>query len=100
MRESERIRLEAAADTDDNDMRDINYLRKIERAERKESFEDCVLPVLRKKYNIIQKDTQFDILTNKYGKLLFYPKANSLLICKDNYWIKKRGLKWIQKNLL
>jgi hypothetical protein len=100
MKESERIRLEAADDKSDNDYRDVNYIRKIKRAERRESFEQYTLPLLKGKYNVIQKDNQFDILTNKFGRLIYYPKANSLLIVKDNYWIKSYGLNWIKKYLL
>ena len=96
MKESERIRAEAAADISDNDWRDVGYLRKIERAKRKESFEEYTLPLLKEKYNVIQKGNEFDILTDKFGRLLYYPKANSLLIVRDNYWVKRYGLNWIK----
>lgn len=102
MKESEAIRIEAANDTSDNDMRDINYLRKIERAERKESFEDNLLPLLKAKYPV-QSGTNgsYEIITEKYGRLLYYPKAGSLLFTRDNNWMKKRyALNWIIKWLI
>lgn len=100
MKESERIQIEMQNDNDDNDWRDANYLRKIERAKRKESFEDYILPLLQRKFEVTIKDNEYTIFTYKYGRLIYYPKANSLLIARDNYWIKGYGVKWIQKYLI
>lgn len=40
-----------------------------------------------------------DTQSNKYGILDFFPKANKVLIRKENYW-KEAGLKWIKDNLI
>ena len=100
MKESEYIKLKMEADNSDNDYRDLNYLKKIQRAERNESFIEGILPLLEKKYPIIQMEDKFKIQTDKFGILYYYPKANSLLITKDNYWAKGFGLRWIKKHLL
>ena len=100
MKESERIRKEMNEDDSDNDCRDVNYLRKIRRAEMKESFEEIELPLLESKYKVIKKNNEYEILTSKYGRLIYYPKANSLLITRSNYWCKRYVLNWIKKNLL
>jgi hypothetical protein len=100
MKESERIKLEAEADTSDNDFRDTNYLRKIERAERFEKFEEDILPLLNNCISIKKEDNKFVIKTYKFGKLTFYPKANSIQFHNDGFWIKHYGLKWIKKYLI
>jgi len=100
MKESERIRKEMNEDDSDNDWRDVNYLRKIERAIRKESFEETLLIGLQKKYKIVNNGGSYEIFTEKFGRLIFYPKANSLLITRDNYWVKHYAIKWINKYLL
>lgn len=100
MKESEAIRKEMEEDDSDNDYRVSNYYRKIERAERKESFEEYTLPQLKAKYPVQIEDNKYEIITEKYGRIIFYPKANSLLITKNNSWIKKYGLRWINKWLL
>jgi hypothetical protein len=97
MRESERIKKEMEEDNSDNDYRSCNYLRKIDRAERKESFEDHTLPLLEAKYPIEKGDNKYEIITEKYGRIIFYPKANSLLITRNNSWIKHYALRWMTK---
>jgi hypothetical protein len=102
IKESERIRQEALSDNSDNDYRSMNYEIKIKRAEKKELFDDKYLPLLRDKYVVTITDfgNTFIITTDKYGKLSFYPKSNSLFIHRRNYWCKNFGLKWIKKYLL
>jgi hypothetical protein len=100
MKESERIKTEMMNDTSDNDFRAANYLHKIERAKRKELFEDTLLQGLKLKYDVIEIDNRFEIITEKYGRLIYYPKANSLLISRDNVWIKRFGDKWLNKYLI
>jgi hypothetical protein len=100
MKESERIKQEMLSDDSDNDCRDVNYLRKIRRAERKESFQEYTLPLLKIKYPVEERENDFEIITEKYGRIIFYPKANSLLITNSNSWIKHYGLNWIKKWLL
>jgi len=100
MKESERIKAEMMSDDSDNDWRDANYLHKIKRAERKESFEETLLIGLQKSYEIKKLDNSYEIFTDKYGRIIFYPKANSLLITKDNYWVKGYAIRWINKYLI
>ena len=100
MKESEQIRQEMLDDDSDNDFRALNYFKKIERAEKLENFTEFVLPELKKKYNVTEHETDFIIETEKFGKLTYYPKSNSLCIHKNNYWAKKFGLQWIKKYLL
>ena len=87
-------------DDSDNDYRSASYLNKIKRAERKESFVEYVLPLLKMKYPVNERENDFEIITEKYGRIIFYPKANSLLFSKDNNWMKHFGLNWIKKWLL
>lgn len=100
MKESERIRKEMEADTSDNDFRDIGYIKKIIRAERKELFEETVLIELKQKYDVIENGNSYKIKTQRFGELILYPKANSLLFSKTNYWIKGFAINWIKKHLL
>ena len=100
MKQSEAIRIEAANDMDDNDMRDINYIKKIERAERNESFQDNILPLLKAKYPVTYeaRGDSYEIITEKYGRLKYFPRAASLFIAKNNQWMKKPwAFKWLQK---
>lgn len=87
-------------DDSDNDFRALNYLRKIARAERKESFEEYILPLLKLKYPVENRGNDYEIITEKYGRIIFYPKANSLLFIKENNWIKHYALNWMKKWLL
>jgi len=99
MKESERIRKEMNEDESDNDFRILGYMTKILRAERKERFEDMWLTKLKSKYTVLGNDTKYTIETDTYGVVDYYPKANNLLIRRQNRWIKP-GLKWIINNLL
>jgi len=48
---------------------------------------------------IKRENGSYTFETEMYGIIDFFPKANSVLIRKDNNW-KKPGLKWIKKNIL
>jgi len=100
MKESDRIRKEMEEDDSDNDYRDCNYLRKLARAEKLESFREGILPKLAQKYRIEDYYTSVVIFTEQRGKITYYPKANSLLIHQNNYWVKGYGVAWIKKYLL
>ena len=100
MKESERLKMEADKDDSDNDFRCLNWARKIQRAKRKEKFEEKWLPKLMRnevvvtdwgnKYVIcyIENDTQKTVD--------YYPKANKSLIRHLNKWVHP-GLDWIIK---
>jgi len=99
MKESDRIKKEMMEDNSDNDYRDVNYLRKIERAERKEKFEDKWLQALLQKTNVLYeaRTARYEMFHPRLGTLYFYPKANRILIRAENKWYS-RGLQWLIKN--
>lgn len=86
---------------EESDSKALGYYTKSLREGRLENFQQVYLPLLLKKgYEIAEDNHKYTIDTyDKYGILDFFPKANKLLIRKDNDW-KKPGLQWIIKNLL
>lgn len=88
------------ADDSDNDYRDINYLRKIKRAERLEAFQDGLLIDLKNKYKVVEKENSYEIITERHGVLVYFPKADSILFSNRSSWVKGYGLRWIKKHLL
>lgn len=85
---------------EDNDIKSFALLCKALREKRSEKFVEDFLPVLSTQYSIfLRKNESYSIITAKYGTIDYFPKANKLLIRKDNKWIKP-GLKWIVNNLL
>ena len=101
MKESQQIRKEMEIDTSDNDYRDFNYLRKIERAERAESFCEDILPEIKENYNVLSEcSTKYVIDTGKWGIVDYYPKSGSLLFHRRGNWIKRYGLRWIKNYLI
>ena len=99
MKESERVRKEMMEDNSDNDYRYVNYLRKIERAERMKKFEDKWLQLLLEKVNVTYDDKtgKYTMKHKRLGTLDFFPKANRILVRYENRWIS-RGLQWLIKN--
>ena len=83
---------------EDNDFKSFALLCKALRESRSEKFIDGWLEPLSIRYNIISQDHKYTITTEDYGILDYFPKANKLLIRKENKWIKP-GLKWIINNL-
>ena len=83
---------------EDNDFKSFALLCKALRESRSEKFIDGWLEPLSIRYNIISQDYKYTITTEDYGILDYFPKANKLLIRKENKWIKP-GLKWIINNL-
>lgn len=91
--------LELAAQLEYDDFKSFALHCKALREKRSERFIEDWLPILMKRYNIqLRENTSYSINTQKYGIIDYYPKANKLLIRKDNKWIKP-GLKWIINNL-
>jgi len=93
--------LHQQANKEDNDLKALGLYNKSLREGRMERFEQSFLPVLLKKgYEVAKDNYKYTIDTyDEFGILDFFPKANKLLIRKDNSW-KKPGLQWIIKNLL
>ena len=97
MKKSEELLL--ASEQEDNDIKSFALQCKALRESRSERFIEDWLPVLSKRYSIEQRTNgSYSINTQKYGIIDYFPKANKLLVRKDNKWIKP-ALKWIINNL-
>ena len=97
MKESERLKIEAGKE--DNDNIAFGILGKAIREERAENFEDKWLKKMQVQTDIILRARGCYTFNSKYGIIDFYPKANKLLIREKNQW-KKPGLKFIVSNIL
>lgn len=75
--------------------------RKISRQGNQDKFEsETVYLISEKGIDVhVNKNGSYRIFTDKFGKVDIYPKANKVLITKDNKWIS-RGDQWIQNNIL
>jgi len=81
-------------------LRAMSLMNKVLREERAEDFDELFLPKLESSYDVtFRSNGSYAINSPTHGVLDFFPKANKLLIRKDNKWIKP-GLKWIINNLL
>ena len=99
MKKSEQIR--QLAGEEDNDIKRFGLDCKARREARSERFVDKELQELLTKFKITHDPAQgrYTISTKKHGRVMFYPRANKLLICKENRWIWP-GLRWIINFLL
>lgn len=101
MKKSEDLKKEAAES--DNDFKAMSLLNKSLRENRLERFQDYIIPLQQKGYDVVEDNFKYTIDTDAqsimYGIIDYFPKANKLLIRKQNRWIKP-GLAWITKNLL
>ena len=97
MKKSEQLRKEAQSI--ESDIAYLGAANKIMREERKERFEEEWLPLLREKtaveYYFIPNN--YTMKHNNFGIIDYYPKANKVLIRKQNKWVKP-GLQWLIKN--
>lgn len=85
---------------EDNDLKVIGLMTKALREKRLEKFKDMFLEQLSTdNYTVeyMERVHRFTILDTPFGIIDFYPKANKILIRKDNDW-KKPGLKWLINN--
>ena len=102
MKKSEEF--EEQASHEDNDFKALHLHTKAIREARLERFEELHIKEQLEKKNCIVvpfdgKKIVIDTQTKKWGILDYYPKANRVLIRKDNHW-ESMGLKWIVTNLL
>ncbi len=101
MKKSEELR--KASQQEDNDFKAMQLLNKSLRENRLERFQDYIIPLQQKGYDIVEDNFKYTIDTDTqsimYGIIDYFPKANKLLIRQQNKWIKP-GLVWINKNLL
>ena len=96
MKESEKLIL--SSQQEDNDTKSFALQLKALRESRSERFVEDWLLLLSKRYNILENNHKYTITTQDYSIVDYFPKANKILIRKDNNWIKP-GLKWIIANL-
>lgn len=98
MKKSEELTL--ASQQEDNDIKSFALACKALRETRSEKFLEDYLPVLKMRFVIEERSNgSYSINTQDFGIIDYFPKANKLLIRKENRWIKP-GLKWIINNLL
>ena len=92
--------LKSKAASEDNDIVAFGILCKALREKRSEKFIGGWLEPLQQVYPVHERPNgSYMIVTDEYGKIDYFPKANKLLVRKLNKW-KKPGLRWIIKNLL
>jgi len=96
MKKSEELK--SQSQQEDSDTKSFGLLCKSLREKRSEKFVEGWLEPLKLRYDVVENNHKFTIVTQKYGTIDYFPKANSVLIRKDNQWIKP-GLKWIIKFL-
>jgi len=94
---SEELRLRSQQE--DNDIISFGLLCKVLRESRSEKFVEGWLQPLSMRYEVKENNHKYTIQTESYGVLDYFPKANKLLIRKDNKWVKP-GLRWIINNLI
>ena len=101
MNKSEDLRIEAQPE--ENDFSYMAKMNKSIREARLERFEDGYVEKLESNNCIVipfnGSKVVIDTQTSKYGILDYFPKANKILIRKDNKWITQ-GLRWINNTLL
>lgn len=101
MNKSEELRKQSQQE--DNDFKAMQLLNKSLREHRLEKFQDYILALEQNGYDIVENNHKYTIDTDsqsiRFGIIDYFPKANKLLIRKDNKWIKP-GLVWIKNNLL
>lgn len=83
---------------EENDFKSLALQVKALREKRSERFKEDWLPLLNTMYSIEEQNFKYTIITQDFGTLDYFPKANKLLIRRDNKWIKP-GLRWIINNL-
>jgi hypothetical protein len=96
MKESEK--LHALADTAEHVMTAYGLRLKAMREARSEKFVEDWLPLLSLRYRIDYNNGKYTFTTEEFGKIDFFPKANKVLVRRDNDW-KKKGLTWIINNM-
>lgn len=98
MKKSQRLEIEAS--NTENDLAALGIYTKALREKRSENFEEYWLDKLKKDYKCEEvSEGKFTISDTKFGTLDFFPKANKVLIRKQNKWMKP-GLKWMVNNIL
>lgn len=99
MKKSDKLKLESQQE--ENDLKALGIGKKVLREERNERFEDKYLEQIKSKYEVYgdANSGKYTIDDTEFGVIDFFPKANKILIRKENKWMTG-GLKWIKENLL
>lgn len=99
MSKSDELKREAQAE--DNDLKAMGLYRKAARESRFEAFSAYIEPLLKKGINVTEITNQgkFILEPTEFGTIDYYPKANKVLIRKNNQWYNQ-GLSWIIRMLL
>jgi len=78
----------------------IGCMSKILRTINEKRFTGKYIPELKKYYPVFQRNNgSYEIETEDFGTLDFFPKSAKLLIRKDNTW-KEHGFEWIDEYLV
>lgn len=101
MEKSEKLRREAQLE--ENDLVYMGKMNQVMREQRLERFEPWIKE-LQESTEVISLEEfsaqgKFTINTDSFGIVDYFPKANKLLIRRQNKWIKP-GFKWIRENLI
>lgn len=89
------------ASDEENDFAAMARYRKEKREERQVKFVNLpIFDKLKEKYPTSwdEDGTKFTFQATEYGTIDFFPKANKVLIRKENKWIWP-GLNWIINNI-
>jgi hypothetical protein len=98
MKKSEELRIKAGQE--ESDVKAFGILKKAEREENEEYFVTNYLGLLKQRVGTIYQDPlqrNYLFETEKYGRVVFYPKKDRIHLCKENKWISS-GLQWLIKN--
>jgi hypothetical protein len=79
--------------TEDNDIKALGIVRKLNRETKNERFLDYWLPKIKQIVDVTvdPKMDKYTMTLSKHGIVDFFPKSNRLLIRKTNTW-KNQGL--------
>lgn len=82
--------------------REVRADAKRTRDKRAKRFSNEIILKLHKSEDVISvESTEFShiIKSKKYGKIIVYPKANKILICRLNKWVKG-AVSWLYENII
>lgn len=100
-------KLHQEAQQEENDLVYLGKMNQVLREKRLEKWEDWKDKILTSSYVVIYDENigqgKITMVLDKEGlketTIDYFPKANKLLIRKDNRWIKQ-GLNWLINNLI